>query len=300
MRRLGLISTEEHAVRFRDYLLTRDIESRLDSDDGEWAVWVLDEDRLDEARGELEQFQASPDAARFRDVVEQANRKRQAKLDAEIAARKRNVNMRRRWEAPIIRRIPVTLLLIVLSGAATAYVRFGDDREAMNLLQIAEIHEGRYIIEPVLKEVTQDYQIWRLVTPIFVHLSVPHLLFNMYALYMLGAPIEIIRGKWRYLLLALAIGVVSNIAQFKHHGPLFGGMSGVVYGFFGYLWWKSAFSPREGFAVPRQMVNMMLFWLVLCMTGFLGNIANTAHVVGLIAGGVLAAAGTRLRRLRSR
>ena len=64
----------------------------------------------------------------------------------------------------------------------------------------------------------------------------------------------------------------------------FGGMSGVVYALFGYVWMKGRYEPEQGMILHPSTVQTMLLWLVLCMTGFLGNIANAAHVVGLVAG----------------
>ena len=66
--------------------------------------------------------------------------------------------------------------------------------------------------------------------------------------------------------------------------PAFGGMSGVVYGLFGYVWIKSTFCPEPGFATSQGTVIILLGWLFLCMTGAIGPIANIAHVVGLVVG----------------
>jgi GlpG protein len=74
-----------------------------------------------------------------------------------------------------------------------------------------------------------------------------------------------------------------------HDGPFFGGMSGVDYALFGYAWMKTRYDPTPGLFLPRETVLMGLIWLVVCLTGLAGNIANTAHFVGLgvgvIAGG---------------
>lgn len=64
----------------------------------------------------------------------------------------------------------------------------------------------------------------------------------------------------------------------------FGGMSGVCYALFGYLMAKTLFSPEPGLLIPRDVIISMLVWLVVCMSGFLGPIANTAHVAGLVIG----------------
>ena len=71
-------------------------------------------------------------------------------------------------------------------------------------------------------------------------------------------------------------------------GPAFGGMSGVVYGLFGYLWIKTKFDPRSGFYLDPNLTMWFLIWFVLCMTGAVGPIANWAHGVGLAAGALVA------------
>src|SRR5690606_15962661 len=66
--------------------------------------------------------------------------------------------------------------------------------------------------------------------------------------------------------------------------PFFLGMSGVVFGLFGFVWMRSRFVPRSQFLMPRDLVVWMLGWLVICTTGFVGPIANVAHGVGLLVG----------------
>jgi GlpG protein len=61
-------------------------------------------------------------------------------------------------------------------------------------------------------------------------------------------------------------------------------MSGVVFALFGYIWMKSLHEPEQGMFVHPNTVTIMLFWLVLCMTGLVGPIANAAHVAGLVVG----------------
>jgi GlpG protein len=128
-------------------------------------------------------------------------------------------------------------------------------------------------------------QLWRLATPAFLHFSIPHILFNLLWLRMLGGAIESRRGLARYAGLVLLIAVVSNIGQYAATGsPLFGGMSGVVYGVFGYLWMKERFAPESGLSLPPNCVFWMLGWFVLCWFDVMGPIANWAHTFGLVAG----------------
>lgn len=87
-----------------------------------------------------------------------------------------------------------------------------------------------------------------------------------------------------YILLILTTSLTSNFAQYLVSGPLFGGMSGVLYGLFGYIWIRGWREPDVPYKQPKIFIIITLVGLGLCWTGLLGNIANTAHIVGLLTG----------------
>ena len=125
-------------------------------------------------------------------------------------------------------------------------------------------------------------------------------LFNMYMLFHLGAAVETQRGWWRFALLILVIAVVSNLGEYflgyqlnltdsralsAGMNPYFGGMSGVVYGIFGYIWMKSRHDPQSGFHLDQMTVVILLGWFVACF--FMTGIANGAHGFGLAVGMII-------------
>lgn len=148
------------------------------------------------------------------------------------------------------------------------------------------------------KRTVLDGHVWRLIGPIFVHLGVAHILFNMMWLRSLGGTIEYARGTRRFLLLCLIIAVTSNIGQLFWAGPYFGGMSGVVFGLIGYVWMKGRTQPKLGLGLEHRVVVYSFLWLFLCMSGAIGRIANAAHLVGFIVGILIGARQAIWKKLR--
>ena len=135
---------------------------------------------------------------------------------------------------------------------------------------------------------------WRLFAPIFIHFSLIHLVFNCLWVYVLGQQIEKIDGKTLFITLIIFSGICGNYAQFISTGPsLFGGLSGCVYGMFGYTMITEFQKSRIIYGLPPAIYIFMISWLVLGLIGVLslfglGNIANFAHLGGLIAGVIMA------------
>ena len=100
----------------------------------------------------------------------------------------------------------------------------------------------------------------------------------------LGRQIEARRGTLALALMVLGFGVATTWAQYTVAGPQFGGMSGVVFGLFGYAVLMARFAPSSGLVVPPAMAVFMGLWLILCSTGLLGPKSDVAHVVGLVLG----------------
>jgi GlpG protein len=141
-------------------------------------------------------------------------------------------------------------------------------------------------------EAVRGGEVWRLVTPILLHFGPWHLLMNMVLFYRLGGMIEGKRGALRFGFLVLLSAVLSNFSQFfvpslmnpfRAYFP-FGGMSGVVYALFGYIWMKSRYEPAAELYINPNTVVFLLIWLAACSLGFIDGIANWAHGTGLAIG----------------
>ena len=141
---------------------------------------------------------------------------------------------------------------------------------------------------PTLPEII-DGQYWRLVTPMFLHFSIFHIVFNLLWVWELGRLIEWRHGMGALGALTVGLSVLSNLTQYSVSGPAFGGMSGVIYGYFGYIWVMSMGSPRFGIRLNPAIVKLLLVWFLIGWSGILGvwfglRIANTAHTAGLLGG----------------
>lgn len=175
----------------------------------------------------------------------------------------------------------MTIALIGISVAVTLMSRFGASHDMLAPFLIAESYGTG------LSAVASG-QVWRLITPIFIHFSFIHILFNMMWLWDLGKLVEMRRGTLFLAAFVLIDGVASNLAQYLLTGaPVFGGMSGVVYGLLGFVWMQGRYNPQFGYELTKPTVFMMLAWFVLCWAGVLGSIANWAHTAGLLIGIIL-------------
>lgn len=190
----------------------------------------------------------------------------------------------------------LTILLIAICVAIALLSNLGKNQAVIANLLISE-YRGQ--VFGFLPEVRAG-QYWRLITPIFLHFGVVHILFNSLWLWELGSAIERTSQPWKLGALVLVIGLVSNLAQYLYGGPYFGGMSGVVYGLLGYIWAEGRFNPRPRLVLNPYVMAMMLAWFALCWTGVVGRVANMAHTMGLVTGlgwAWLAALRSRSRRI---
>ena len=218
-------------------------------------------------------------------------------------SRTRYIDVRTTWSRAVSRGVPLfTLFLIIASVGVFLLMYLTSETKVLSYLAITTLtFEGNYVTWPKGLPTAFTGQFWRLFTPMFIHFGFIHILFNMLWLKDLGSLIEIRHGKWKYGFMVLVISGLSNLGQFWMSGPIFGGMSGVVYGLLGYIWARGKFDPSSGFHLDRLIVLMMGGWFILCLIGVIPGIANTAHGVGLgtgLAWGFLSSGRFRLSHRR--
>jgi GlpG protein len=290
MRQIGTLTSKDEASRFADYLLTQGVEVKAEPEPPGWVIWVRDENHLERAREELDEFERNPADERYQAASRQAVSLRRQE-EAKREQTRHNVHeMGRRWSRPLMQRRPLTMVLIGLSVFVTFTSNPGNESGNENSI-VRTLSFADYRVTEQNEKVYTGYaamkrgELWRAVTPIFIHFDILHILFNSFAMFILGGMIEERRGTWRLGAMVLALAIFSNVAQYEYsHSAGFGGMSGVVYGLFGYLWMKTIFDPKAGFYLDAMTVAMLLIWFVLGVTGQIDNIANAAHAGGLVLG----------------
>ncbi len=131
-----------------------------------------------------------------------------------------------------------------------------------------------------------DY--YRLLTAVFLHIGILHLVCNMYALYIIGPQIESFFGKWKYLLIFIVSGISGNLLSMAFsHNIISAGASGAIFGLLGaMLYFGYNYRSYLGNVMRSQIIPIIVLNLFF---GFISTgIDNFAHIGGLI-GGILAA-----------
>jgi len=341
MRRIGILKDSALAQQFCDYLVTLSIDAMTDPEsqdsESDWNIWVRDERQIDQAKQALAEFQLDPQHERYQ-VKREASRIREDQLAEQKRAEKRvraaaasSSALGEPINAPLKQPgIPVTIAVIVFSILASLTSNFGDPRPARQPGKTTleeKIFFGMSFVD------RRDYfatnqnafasvgkgQVWRFVTPMFLHGDTFHLLFNMLWIYFLGSVIERLHGSIFFAVLTITTQIagmllqvmlpgtdvltpifqgtpVSFLAETLSGSPFAIGASGAVYGLFGFLWIRPKVDPGYPIHLVQTNVVLMLGWLVLCMTPLIPGVANGAHLGGLIAGVGFGYAGKFMRR----
>ncbi|MGI5916313.1 MAG: rhomboid family intramembrane serine protease [Anaerolineae bacterium] len=130
---------------------------------------------------------------------------------------------------------------------------------------------------------------WRLISANFLHIGLLHLLFNTYALYILGLEVEMRFGRGRFLALYMLCGLAGSTLSFVGNPALSAGASGAIFGLMGaiivhFVVYRESFGPRG----QRQLSSLLLVAGLNLMFGFTRpGIDNLGHIGGLVGGVVL-------------
>jgi GlpG protein len=289
MRLLTTVPDQAEANTLGDALYADGVATTIkETRDSAFAVWVHDEDRMEQARAFLNGFDSS--SSHVSDMARQARtqRRQEAKTDEQLRARTEKI--RKQIDAKQNMRIgTVTASLMGICVAVFVLTGMGDNTDVVRYFTFVPLVpvRGGYVFGHV--NVIWQSQPWRLFTPMFLHFGLMHIAFNLWWLKDLGTAIERVFSARYLLIFVLATAAFSHVLEYVISGPTkFGGMSGVVYGLFAFIWIRGRLDPSFPYRMPKQLATFMLIWLALGFTGWVGPIANWVHTGGLISGALWA------------
>ena len=154
---------------------------------------------------------------------------------------------------------------------------------------------GLYPLLPIMKYGTginlyiSEGQWWRLFTPIFLHQSFTHLLFNGFSLAIFGPTLEKYLGSFKFVLFFLATGFIANIATFFLNPLTYihVGASGALFGILGFFLYIALYRKNDLSATEMNTIYT-LTGIAVIMTFIQPNINIVGHISGLLAGLALA------------
>jgi rhomboid protease GluP len=128
-------------------------------------------------------------------------------------------------------------------------------------------------------------EIWRLVTPIFLHSGFTHLLFNCISIVLFGPALERLVGRTKFLVIYLLSGIGANVATYLLLPLTYThvGSSGAIFGTFGFYLSMSVFRKHMLSRENSQLIKTIVI-LSIIMTFLQPNINVTAHIFGLLSG----------------
>ena len=128
-----------------------------------------------------------------------------------------------------------------------------------------------------------------LISSMFLHANILHLLLNLYALYILGPQLESFFGKAKYLFIYLVSGIVWGLTSMLFLPDKIGtvGASGCIFGLIGaFLYFGYHYRVYFGGIIKSQIIPLIILNLILgiCISG----IDIGAHIGGIIGGFLVA------------
>jgi GlpG protein len=274
------------ALALADFLNAQDIHCVIEKDGTKARILLRDAGSMTAAQQELARFVEEPANERYQAAswgTEQATEVRD--VSGEKQTTEENIDgfyQQRKTPGAIWAKAGwVTRIVALISVAVFVLTGFGTNAAVLQSLFFFSSIDAMVGVEQ-----------WRWVSPVFVHFLIGglplHIVFNVMWWWELGGLVERFQSPKRLWLVFFIVSIASNTAQFFAEGNNFGGLSGVVYGLLGYLWFYGRMRPDFPVQLNPSLIGMMVLWLVLCFTGLLGPVANAAHLSGLLMGSFLA------------
>lgn len=164
-------------------------------------------------------------------------------------------------------------------------------------IKIAALCTLIFILQSVYPNITNEFALsgqsilnrpWTLITYMFVHGSISHIFYNMFALIMFGLILEYIIGSKNFLIVYFLSGIISGIFSIFFYNSVIGA-SGAIFGVIGCI---TAIRPKLtvlAFGVPTPIIFASAMWVFLDVVGIIypDNIAHIGHISGFLFGLIL-------------
>ncbi len=261
------------AQAFVDYMATQGVVLTLQHNT-QWDVWLADESQAAQVQAELARFMENPADPRY--------------LAASWQSGQTNSGLRYR-RFPFLATLrektgPFTAVIIAICVLVYLLMKILGDQVVMAWLI--------WPFDPSLK-----FNVWRYFTHAFMHFSLLHILFNLFWWWYIGGMVEKRLGSGKLIVITIISALLSGFIQNKFSGPLFGGLSGVVYALMSYAWLRGERDPQSGVILPRGLIAFILIWLI---SGWFisSDVSHGAHFTGLLVGLAMAFVDTQNVRKR--
>ncbi len=260
---LGFCASARIAQAFIDYMASKQIEVKIGpAEAGQCSVWVVNPRDKTIAEMEFHAFLSEPTHTKYRAASWETG-----------SLGNRNIHYFKfdTWGALREKTGPVTWVVLLLCITIYGGNGFGFSSLSYEWFHFPETR-------------AQSLEVWRWLSHALIHFSIVHICFNVIWWLQLGGMIEKRLGMLKLMQLFTLSSLLSGCAQWFFSGIYFGGLSGVVYGALGYIWMLGYYAPHRNLSLPRPVIGIMLIWLILGFAISDMNIANAAHVVGLLSG----------------
>lgn len=169
--------------------------------------------------------------------------------------------------------ITVSLIIINVIVFILMYIFGKGSQDAFTLIKFGAFQ----------KDLILDGEYYRLITSAFLHIGIFHLLFNCYALYVIGRQLESFLGKIKFLIIYLVSALCGSLMSMIFPISISAGASGAIFGLLGsLLYFGYNYRVYLGTVLKSQIIPLILINLIF---GFMvSGINNAAHIGGLIGG----------------
>ncbi|RIX50321.1 rhomboid family intramembrane serine protease [Paenibacillus nanensis] len=180
--------------------------------------------------------------------------------------------------AQYIRLFPVVSVILVINILLfIAMELYGSSSDVLTLLRFG-----------AMTNFPDKPELWHYVSAVFLHIGFMHLLMNGAALYVFGASLERILGKWRFIALYLVSGVAGNLVSVNaHQEPYIGaGASGAIYGVYAAYVYFSIFH-KTAFGVHNARTIQTIVVIGVIHSLIVPNVDLSAHIGGFFGGFIM-------------